>query len=61
MQVPWPQCGRVSPKRSIVLQCQFADLGVQCFDIDGWTRRFRLRFIAKNARRPLQELVYSTV
>ncbi len=28
------------------------------FDIDGWTRRFRLRFLAKDARRPLKELVF---
>jgi hypothetical protein len=31
---------------------------VQRFDIDGWTRRFRLRFIAENACRPLKELVF---
>lgn len=31
---------------------------MQCFDIDGWTRRFRLRFITKNACRPLKELVF---
>ena len=28
------------------------------FDIDGWSRRFRLGFIAKNACRPLKELVF---
>jgi len=31
---------------------------VQCFDIDGWTRRFRLRFITENACRPFKELVF---
>jgi len=31
---------------------------VQRFDIDGWPRRFRLRFIAENAGRPLKELVF---
>ncbi len=28
------------------------------FDIDGWTCRFRLRFIAENACRPIKELVF---
>lgn len=31
---------------------------MQCFDIHGWTRRFRLRFITENACRPLKELVF---
>ncbi len=32
---------------------------MQRFDVDGWTRRFRLGFIAENACRSLKELVFS--
>lgn len=47
---PIPPCRALRLK--IVFQRQLADLGVQRFDIDGWTRWFRLRFIAENACRP---------
>ena len=40
------------------LQCQYADLGVQCFDIDSWACRFCLRFITENGCRSLKELVF---
>jgi hypothetical protein len=33
-------------------QCQFANFGVQRFDIDGRTRWLRLRVIAEHTRRP---------
>lgn len=40
--------------RAVLLQRQFADLGVQCFDINCGDRRLCLGCIAENARRPLQ-------
>jgi hypothetical protein len=34
---------------------------MECFDIDGWARRFRLGVNAENARRPLKELVFPSL
>jgi hypothetical protein len=45
-------------RKKIILQRQFSNLGIECFDIDGGARRFGPGFIAKNARRPLKELVF---
>src|SRR5690606_5148459 len=44
--------------QKIIFQCQFANLGVQRFDIHGRTRWFRPRSIAEDACRPLKKLVF---
>lgn len=49
-------CPAILPRRAhrikIIFQRQFADLGMKCLHIDGWTYRFGLRFIANTPVAP---------